>query len=329
MSVTLKDVATAAGLSIRSVRRALENTPGLSPASRRRVLAVADELGYVPNIAARNLRMRKTPFVGLISSNHGIDVLVRRRFDLIDKLEKRGFNPLISNPPENAAEVANLMRRWSGITAAVVWLSQPDPATLEQLAGFPQKFILVDSDFSGPNCCSLTVDRAPGITAAIETLILSGRRRIIRCGNIVTRESGFRQAFRNLGELAPPPLGVIPIDESDFEAGYAAAPGIVASGADAVFFDVDRLAYGFLRYAYEHRIAVPQDIAVIGFDDDSFSRYCCPALSSVAHPLGELNCRIVELIENGIPGHTSIRFATEFVERASSAVIPAVRPDQP
>ena len=79
----------------------------------------------------------------------------------------------------------------------------------------------------------------------------------------------------------------IPVRGIEFADGYRCGPELVRSKADAVFFDTDRMALGFYRYAHEHKIRIPEQIAVAGFDNDTPGAYAIPSLSTVSHPLEE------------------------------------------
>ena len=104
----------------------------------------------------------------------------------------------------------------------------------------------------------------------------------------------------------------------EFENGYREGARIMASGADAVLFDTDRMAAGFLKYAAEERIDVPDRIAVVGFDDDIVARMSVPSLSTVAHPVSEINSTILEIIERNPEEIVRRIFPTRFVPRDSS-----------
>ncbi len=317
MSATLKDVAKASGVSIRSVRRALKGMSGVSEETCARVRAVAKELDYVPNIAARNLRLQTSSFVGIIYSANSADAYKRRLYDLIARLNGAGYEPLLSSPPKSFSEVEELVRRWSGITNVIIWMN-PAVAILPALAAFQQRFILIEEEFQASNCCCISVDRSIGVAEAVRSLLKAGHRKIVRCGNIPTREAGFLRPFSEPDTPSGAKALFIPSKSSDYEDGYQAGARIMASGADAVFFDVDRMAMGFLRYAHEQKIPVPERIAVVGFDDDNTSVSAAPPLSSVGHPIRRINEKIVELIRNGVPGNTTIAFETMFFLRESS-----------
>ncbi|MDD2478807.1 MAG: LacI family DNA-binding transcriptional regulator [Victivallaceae bacterium] len=314
-NVTLKKIAELSEVSIRTVSRALKNHPGVKPETGQRVLELAERLGYTPNIAARNLRLNHSNVVGIImSSNYSNNVAIRKVNDLQKQLEGEGLFPLLGHLPKETEDLRQILQEWAGLVSTVVflnWRSQLNPAVV--LYGLPQQFIFVDipniSDFH-----SLTIDRSRGIRNGIAHLVESGRRRIARCGNIPNRESGFMQAFNDYADKevkhfyfeAP----------SMFNDGIELAPQLIFNDIDAVFFDTDRMAYGFLKYCWQHAIAVPQQIAVIGFDDDPWGEYSCPALSTVAHPIADINEEIVELALNPAKPQKK-EFPTRFIKRES------------
>jgi len=302
-------------VSIRTVSRALKNQPGVKPEVGRNVLELARHLGYTPNVAARNLRMNRSNIVGIIvSQNYKNSVSGRKVNDLQKRLEEQGFYPLFGLLPSDSVELRQMLQEWSGLTNTVVFLSwhhQFDPAIA--FPGLPQQFIFVDiPEISGFH--SLSINRACGIREAIRHFVDSGRRSIARCGNISSRELGFAQSFYDCAEKKVTHF-YFEID-TDFESGINVAPQLFAKNVDAVFFDTDRMAYGFLKYCWKHGIKVPEQIAVIGFDDDPWCEYSCPSLSTVAHPIAAVNKKIVELAV--APSNPQkIEFPTRFIKRES------------
>lgn len=294
MSVTLKDLAAASGSSIRSVRRALAGEPGVSPEAREKICRLAQQLEYVPNVAARDLRVGRTPFVGLLSSPLDSDVARRRTMDLTDRIGSLGLHTLAAIRPDTPDAMRELARKWAGLVQWIVFASavpEEVEAVLPECGG---SFIVIDGHRESPHVIPLKIDRGPGIAEAVCYLIASGRRNILRCGAVSGRKGGFEQAFRQAGNAVQHST-LVP-DGEGFPDGYRAGEKILASGADAVFFDVDRTALGFLRFAREHHIRIPEDIAVVGFDDDQAGRFCTPMLATVAQPIAGINQAVLDLI---------------------------------
>ena len=314
MSVTLKDLAAASGLSIRSVRRALAGESGVSQEARVKICRLAEKLGYVPNIAARDLRTGRTPFVGLLSSPQDSDVARRRTQDLIDRLGSVGMHTLAAIRPDTPEAMRDLIRKWAGMVNWVVFASPPGAEVEAVLPECNATFIIIGGRHAWNNVIPLEIDRAPGIGEAVRHLICTGRKNIWRCGGLSGRKKGFEQAFRQADSGIH--HGTISPQGETFADGYNAGDEIVRNGADAVFFDVDRTALGFLRYAHEHKLRVPEDIAVVGFDDDQAGRYSTPLLATVAQPIAEINQTILDLISGKSAADQP--FPTHFVCRESA-----------
>jgi DNA-binding LacI/PurR family transcriptional regulator len=319
VAVTLKEIAEASGTSVRSVNRALKGQSGVGAEKRAAIVQIAKELGYVPNIAARNLRMRQSNFVGIIVPLKQSEAQQRRLADLQARLEAEGMFPLMGSLRE-PEQLKQMLREWTGIVSTVIfcaWDSRIDSESL--LNGFTQHYIFVDcSGITNRRDIIITVDRQAGIRQGVAQLAKSGRQRIAYCGyNMPNRISGFNSALEEVNPDKTEKL-FITTEQIDFADGYNAAPEIMTSRADAVFFITDRLALGFLKYAYEHKIRIPEDIAVIGFDDDQPGHYSCPALSSVAHPISEINEKIIEILVTKNLTTKEFSYETIYNQRESS-----------
>jgi len=145
----------------------------------------------------------------------------------------------------------------------------------------------------------------------------AGRKKIARAGTMLeNRAAGFRDAFRARGRR-PARRALYPTDGLEFADGYRIGPALLRDGVDGVFFDTDRLALGFLKFARERGVRVPGDVAVIGFDDDPAGQYVCPALSTVAHPIEDMSRTLAQWIETETGGRKRRVFPTRFVRRES------------
>ncbi|MDD5698664.1 MAG: LacI family DNA-binding transcriptional regulator [Victivallaceae bacterium] len=314
--ITLKELAERADTSIRSVNRALKGQSGLNGKKRAVILKLAAELGYTPNAAARNLRLQRSNFVGILSGNQGGEVFLRKLYKLVEKLEEHGYFPLLSLVPPDAEQALRLFRNWAGFVNYAVVLGTLKPEVLAVFEKLPPHFILIDQEVPTENCSRLLIDRSTGIKDGILYLARTGRRKLARCGNIPSRRLGLEKAFRELRGIRE--LDFVHFEAvDDFSDGFAVGGELMASGADAVFFDTDRRALGFLKYAWKNGIKIPEDMAVIGFDDDPTDLQSCPSLSTVAHPIEAVNDKIIELIEQHTRSGADFIFPTRFINRES------------
>ncbi len=316
MSITLKELAEKANTSIRSVNRALKGQSGIGKEKRAEILKLASKLGYTPNIAARNLRLQRSNFVGILSGSLTNNVNLRKMYDLVQKLEEHDYFPLLSMGPQDVETASQMFREWSGFVNYIIVLGYLKPEVLREFEKMPQHFILIDNNIDTAVCSRLLIDRSTGIKDGILHLAKNNRKKLARCGDIATRELGLRKAFKELPNKKKMDFLYLEA-KSNFEDGFAVGDKLMASGADAVFFDTDRMALGFLKYAWKNGIKIPEDISVIGFDDDPFGIQSCPALSTVAHPIEEINNKIIELIEQNVKDGEDFVFSTKFINRES------------
>lgn len=319
VAVTLKEIAEASGTSIRSVNRALKGESGVRAEKRAAIYKIADQLGYVPNIAARNLRTQQSNFVGMVVPLTQTEVRQRQLTDLQSRLEAEDMFPLMGHLG-NPQHLQQMLREWTGIVSTVIFFAwSPRMDSMSLLNGFSQNYIFVDCQLTdNPRDIIITIDRTAGIKEGVTQLLNSGHRRIAYCGNkMLNRISGFNSAFDDSNSVKPEQL-FIATQRNDFADGYDVAPKIMANKVDAIFCATDRLALGFLKYAYKHNIRIPRDIAVIGFDDDRTGRYSCPSLSSVAQPIVPINKKIIEILVSKNLTTKEFSFKTTYNQRESS-----------
>jgi LacI family transcriptional regulator len=317
--VTLKQVADKAGVSIRTVTRMLKNEPGGNLQTYERVKAVANRLGYVPNMAARNLKIRHSTMIGMVTSMRHTEVTTRIQAALQRRLEMEGRYILSGASMASEATLRAMLASWSGLTREVVFLAWPpafQPSTV--LAGLPMRFIFIDCLYDQTTYDAVLTDRTIGIRDSVLHFIRTGRRHIVRCGvDSPTRRRGFDAAFR--GEPKPQASRHIIVTKGlEYADGYDAGPAIIAEKADAVFFETDRMAFGFYQFAFERGIRIPGDMAVTGFDDETAGRYACPPLSTVAHPIAEITEQVFTMLMAPPRPTQQVTFSTHFVPRQSS-----------
>ena len=317
MAATLKDVAEKAGVSIRTAGRALRGVGPVRGEVAERVLAAARSLHYVPNAAARSLKQRSSRIVGVVTGSIGGTEAGQRRMRMLEEAFRiRRLHTLVGALPGSFGELENLLREWNGLVSHVIFLSWPAPWDAAKLRGYPLRFLFLDCGPRLEGFDNLLVDRPSGIRSAVHELILAGARRIAHVSSPVAvgRHSGFHAAVE-----ANPAVETF-TEGLDFRHGYQAGPKLRQLRIDAAFFDTDRMALGFYRYAHEHGISIPDNIAVAGFDDDSACAYAIPTLTSVAHPDREAVDRIAAIVTGPAeaPAKTEI-LPTRLVSRESSA----------
>jgi LacI family transcriptional regulator len=321
-SVTIKDVAAKAGVSVATISRVLNGKGPVRPATNRLVLATAKALHYVPHAAARSLSTRTTHTIGLLLPDlhgeffseviRGIDGAARRR----------GYHLLVSGFHSDRTEMTAMLDAVSGRVDGIIVMA-PDRQALmsaDEVARMP----VVRLNSGQGHATSINVDNFGGASAMVRHLTSSGRRRIaFICGpprnaDAAERQRGYRSAMR-AGGLTPQEVA------GDFteEGGYRAVKEVLRQNPrpDAIFAANDSMAIGALRALRESGLRVPEEMALTGFDDIPIARYVTPALTTVNVAIAELGRRAFEMLLDEINGRSSNqrreKFPTRLVVRES------------
>jgi LacI family transcriptional regulator len=303
--VTLKDVAREAGVSAQTVSRVVNHRPDVSPQTRARVKAAIAKLGYSPNVIARSLIKGHSNTLGVIGYGLGLFGPTRVLAGIERKANELGFSLLLCllhefDPERMAGIVASLLsRRVDGIIWAVPgyipsfeWLATELDRTAVPMV-FHDKPPETDQ-------VVIALDSRFGAELATEHLLAQGYRRI----GIITgplewwaakqREIGWRCSMQKAGVNCLQPLKV----EGDWSAasGERGFRRLVAQVTDvqAVFACNDQMALGALRAAAQLGLRIPDDLAVVGFDDIPEAAYFSPPLTTVQQSPEALGALAVE-----------------------------------
>jgi LacI family transcriptional regulator len=305
MHVTLQDVAKRAGVSTKTVSRVVNNQGELSEATRRRVQAAIEELGYRPNILARSLVNQRSNTLAVVA--WGIDYYGPSRTVLgieqkSDELGYSLFLNLIARPGDNNIDRildSLIARRVEGIVWAVPEVSDNRTwINAAQLDNLPPIVFLSMQARSG--LASVSIDNRDGGFQATHHLISQGRRRIgLITGPLAwwearERYAGWQMALEQAG-LEPAPSLIV-------EADWSAASGAAAMRTllerepqiDALFACSDQIALGALGVAHATGRRISQDIAVAGFDNIPESEFFWPPLTTIYQHLVDIGCLAVE-----------------------------------
>lgn len=335
MSITIKDVAKMANVSVASVSRALNGHTGVTAETQQRIREVAARLRYVPHSAARSLITRRTQTIGaLLPDLHdaffselirGIDLAARAR----------GLHLLLSSSHGDADEAATALRAMQGrVDGLLVMSPHADASFLEDnLPTLPT--VLMNTQVKGDRFTSFDVDNYGGAQAMVHHLVDSGRKRIVFIAgpeanhDVQERERGYRDA---LAAHSLRTTAMVLAGDFTEESGYRAAKKALALSQrpDAVFAANDMMALGCLTAFAEAGIAVPGDIAIAGFDDIPLARYVTPGLTTVRVRIADLGSsaldKLAAMIEaGGEVQNSSHILSTEVVVRSSSVAGSAAR----
>ena len=312
---TLRDVAEAAGVHPATASRALNpSTRGLVNAdTARRVIRVAESLGYRPNPIARGLKTAKSGTVGLVIpdlTNPLFPPIVR---GIEDVLEPAGYSGLIVNtdndPRREQALVESLRsRQVEGLIVATALLDHP---LLERLRREGVRMVLVNRRAEGVDLPSITPDDAAGVDLAVQHLAGLGHRRIVHLAGPATTSTGvvraraFRAAVRELGLDEDPGL-IATCDYWSEDAGALALRGLLDAGTEvtAVVAGNDLIALGCYDVFLERGIDCPAEVSVVGFNDMPFLDKLRPPLTTIAIPHQQIGAEAARLLLDSIADPT-------------------------
>lgn len=305
-NVTMHDVALAAGVSVKTVSNVVNGYPYLRPATKARVEAAIAELGYHVNVAARNLRKGRTGMIALALPELRLPYFAELADSVIQVAERAGLRVLIEQTGARRDReldilAGSLRHLVDGVIFSALALG-PDDRDLFDV-DFP--LVLLGESVFGTSVDHVTMSNVEGAAAATAHLVAIGRTRIAavgahrgeETGSAALRLRGYRQALE-AGGLEYDPALVAPAGLWHRSTGERAVLDLLADGVgfDAVFAFNDALAHGALHALHVRRIGVPDDVAVVGFDDIEESAYSTPTLTSIAPGRESIAARAVQLL---------------------------------
>ncbi|SMH27855.1 transcriptional regulator, LacI family [Rathayibacter oskolensis] len=329
MAVTLHDVARVADVSIKTVSNVINDYPHIRPATRARVEAAIAELGYRPNLSARSLRRGRTGVIGLALPELSLPYFAELADSVMRAADRRGLTVLIEQTegdPERERSVLTSARRQltDGLLFSPLGLGSADEEALA--VDFP--LVLLGERIFTDRTDHVTMQNVAAARAATAHLLEAGRTRIVALGSHADsgvssaslRLQGYREALAAAG-IAPDDRLIGASGPWRRSGGAEAMRRILDSGLafDGVFALNDTLALGAIRALQEAGVRVPEDVAVIGFDDIDEARYSSPSLSSVDSGRDEIAQTAVDVLQSRIDGSAT---SSPGLHEASFTVVP-------
>lgn len=316
--VTREDVARLAGVSVPVVTYTLNGGPkNVSPATRARVMDAVERLGYRPNAAARALRRGRSELLGFIvpSVANPLFAAFARTVEIAAAARDVTVIVLSASPGEVHVAIERLAaHQVDGILIATP-MHTADIAALEH-SGLTAVLLGQQSAIDG--IPTFGVDLYGGARAAVEHLVERGHSAIAYFGPAdpeSRRLQGWRDALSAHGHATGPVI------DADFsrEAGYAAVLTLLREHphTTAVFASSDQIAIGAVLALHENGIALPEDMAIVSFDDSPDAEYSWPPLTAVRQPIETMAAAAVERLL-GAEGPEHVRFPVQLIARAST-----------
>lgn len=333
-SASVLDVAARAGVSVGTVSNVLNRPERVSPSTRDRVLQAIAELGFVRNEAARQLRAGRSRTVGLVVLDVGNPFFTDLAAGAEEVAAAAGLSLVLCNSNDDTTREQHYLSMLKEQRAFGVLITPVGnkTAAIEEIRRMGTPVVLVDRGARSKQC-SVSVNDRVGGELAIAHLIEQGHERIGFVGGpmpinqVGERLAGARAAIEAAG-LPASALSVIETPRMDVALGRATGQQLAAMASSqrptAVFCANDLLALGLLQDTVRRQMSVPDDIAIVGYDDIEFAAAAAVPLTSVRQPRAQLGQAAMELLMDEAANgkkhqHRQIVFEPELVIRESTA----------
>jgi len=329
-NITIEDVARAAGVSRQTVSRAINNKGEISPATQQRVLDAVQRLGYQPSRVAQGLATKRTFTIGFIISDITNPFFPNVARGVQDAARPAGYSVLFANSDEAKNEELRTLQTMSaqGVDGIVLF---PHPYQYPEFTKFIEQFrpmVLINSRFNYTNVGHITTDNYGGARQVVDYLVGKGHTQIGMLNGLSgidqpgQRLRGFLDGLQNHGLPANPNL--ILSGAPTLEQGYQAALRLLAEQPQitAIFAYNDLMAVSAIQACQTLGRRVPDDCAVIGFDDTRLASLVTPPLTTVRidqYQLGQKATeRLLAMIENPEAAFSPLNLPVELIVRESA-----------
>lgn len=330
---SVTDVARQASVSVGTVSNVLNRPHRVAPRTLQRVEQVINELGFVPNASARQLRAGVIESVGAILLDIGNPFFTAIARGIEDRLAQQGLALLVSSSDEDHGREVHLAQLYEQHTVrgVLVTPASSDVSELEAIRDRGTPIVLMDAsnDATFP---SVTVDDVLGARLAVEHLLSLGHRRIgflngsVNIRQCANRRIGAHAAVINAGLDPHHVLTEVTLSSLQADGGDRATMALLSSSLDqrqtAIFCVNDLVALGSMRALLRCGLRVPQDVAVVGYDDIGVANLLMVPLTTVRQPTQEIGWAAADLLVTASDPRSRmtqhVRFEPELVVRASS-----------
>ncbi|CAG6391003.1 Transcriptional regulator, LacI family [Actinacidiphila cocklensis] len=331
--VGIKDVARQAGVSVGTVSNVINRPDLVAEETRTRVQSVIARLGYVRSESARQLRAGASRIMALLVLDMGNPFFVAVASGAERTARAAGLGVMVCNSAQSVSEELEYLSLFAEQRVRGVLVTPADPTgrSLDGLRSQGIPFVLVDRVSADPDVCSVSVDDVAGGRLAAQHLIAAGHRSIVYVGGppevpqVRDRKAGALAALAEAG-LPADSLTEISAERLDVSAGRDAGSRLLGLGKrpTAVFCANDLLALGVLQAMFAARISVPDEMAIVGYDDIEFAAAAAVPLTSVRQPAVSMGRLAAEMLLEETVGdpadhrHRQTVLQPELVVRGSS-----------
>ncbi len=315
--VTLRDIARKASCSVNTASKVLTGQgkiARISEKTSKKIKQIACQLGYVPNQLARNLRARRTGLVGVFLADMTDPVYAGITHAVLEHLSKHGFFPLLT-VAEAGLDICQESWIRNRVEGLILCGTTPDMSA-EFFSDLKEQGLtsVIAGNYSiessatlppAPPVTTVHVNNQIGVQLAMDHLIKQGRKRIAFLAGPRWHSDAAqrRHAYESIVTRLHSPLVIdVGIEERFWCRGSHAAKMLSRNKRrfDAIVAYDDLVAIGAIKWLVDHGIVVPDDVAVIGFDNQPQCEYAIPSLSSIEQPVEAIGRKSVELLESNL-----------------------------
>ena len=319
--ITLSDISEKAEVSVNTAAKVLAGQAKkarISPKTAKKVEKIANQLGYVPNIMARNLRAQQTGIIGVFIADMSDSAYILTSQIILKQLHDKKFSPILT-----VAEIGRklCMHEWlQNRIEGLVLCGTTDYMTadfFEELKNAGIVPIIAGCAFRDPNrpatteVSTVSMDNYAGMQMAIDHLLEKGKTKIAHLAGPPWHIDAWerRQAYENNISNIYEPI-IIDYKKTDhfWKSGYDATAHLDSLNItyDSIIAYGDQFAIGSMKWQIEHNRKIPEDVAIVGFDNSPVSASCSPSLTTIAQPFTAIGRRTVHLLKESLYSEPSI-----------------------
>ena len=328
---SISDVARLAGVSIGTVSNTLNSPQKVMESTRLKVQQAIDELGFVRNAAASSLAAGVSTTVGMVLVDLGNSLFVNMARGAEREAQRLGFSTFLADSDIDAERQNNSLRLFDEARVAGIILAPLEGplGAMEPVKQRGRPIVLLNYSTDDNATCSVVVDEHRGGQLAAQHLIELGRRRLVFVGR-PTRYRAIRERLRGAKEAADAagiPLEVVETEDLNIRHGRAVGEALASRSStvrpDGIVAGSDLLAVGCIQGLVSSGMRVPQDVAVVGYDNNYFASDSLIPVSTVAQPaddMGRIAMRLLaeETERDADHRHRTVTVAPSLIVRAST-----------
>lgn len=317
VAVTLQHIGEELGLSRTTISLALRDHARISPATKKKVVAMAKRLGYKPDQIARTLATGRSNLIGVVVPNTADHVYAEVFRGIEDAAQAANYHVLLSNGSYDRVHTVGRVREMLSLKVAGVIAAPPFESSSSRVPAFWKEIkrsqfplVILNRELAPPVFHQVTIDNRGGIRLALEALNSLGHKRVAYISGSVDmipirqRLEAFREFSVKYGFDKDAQL--LAFSELSAQGGYESCAKLwegLKNKPTAIMVFSDAPSLGVMRYLYEHRIRVPEQVSVLGFDGTDSSEFSQISLSTVATPMYEMGQQAFHLLKEEMSRH--------------------------